>query len=67
MPNKKWDKMVTIVPDVPVEDTRVTVLTVVAVGLVAVVVDDDDDNHARQRRSVTSATELNCQYRTQYS
>jgi len=36
MPNKKWDKMVTIVPDVPVEDTRVTVLTLLTVGVNAV-------------------------------
>jgi len=31
MRNKKWDKMVTIVPDVPVEDTRVTTLTLLTV------------------------------------
>jgi len=33
MRNKKWDKMVTIVSDVPVEDTRVTVLTMFTVGV----------------------------------
>jgi len=39
MRNKNWDKMVTILPDVPVEDTRITVLTVVAVKVVAIVGD----------------------------
>jgi len=36
MRNKKLDKMVTIVSDVPVEDTRVRILTLLTVGVNAV-------------------------------